>query len=213
MSKSIVLYSLCCILLFACSPNEPKIYLPGDKSTFLVEKFERDSLTGKDTLLLEIGEPSSFPQNMFNQTAIYWHYLSFDEEITEQTGVTEKENKIFLHPPRKAYLIYTELAPFPKLYFPLKKGDWAAGVTVIGLNYEDWKGESISKSDTIIGKVKNDIALVTDSVWLSRGSSAETPVGPVYTEFYFDEKVGFTRLNYSFPDMDMRIEISLLARE
>lgn len=75
---------------------------------------------------------------MLSQTKISWIF----ENNKSHTGVVEKEEKIWIHPPRMGkFKQFTEFAPFPELNFPLKKDKTWKGTLFLGSYATEESGE------------------------------------------------------------------------
>jgi hypothetical protein len=111
---------------------------------------------------------------------------------TDTTGAVENENTCWFHPPRHNQFMMLELAPFPRVEFPLEVGKTYTKVLFIG---EGWGDISNSKVYWRY-EVKENNA----KTWIISSEARPTiyPFEINRLDIVFDETDGFTRLDYSF---------------
>ena len=128
-----------------------------------------------------------------NKTRINPNWLSL-----ETTGVIENVERIWTHPFRSNQYNFTQVAPFPQIELPLRIGKkWTDNSISLGESFGDWANmkvnsefEIIEKSDiqTKYGEFKNS--------WKIKAVS-KFPLGESELVYWFNEKYGFVKLNYT----------------
>lgn len=194
------------------SCSSPSIYKPNSTFTFLAKNTNKNS---NDTLFLFITNES---WNVF-QTKCIWKYspivdsLGSVTNIREITGVVDKKyafplnlfftSQIWLHPPRDVYLKMTELVPFPKIIFPIEKGQIIPWKLTPKSGWKDFEGITINGQIKVIDKIifNNHIC------WLLE-AKGKSEIGTYFAKYYFNERYGFVYLFYDFNNF--QVELSLI---
>lgn len=111
---------------------------------------------------------------------------------SDTTGAVENENTCWIHPPRHNQFMILELAPFPRVDFPLEIGKKYSGILFIG---DGWDNISNSKVNWEY-EVKNQ----KEENWFISAEARPTayPDDVNRLEFIFNKKEGFTCLKYTF---------------
>jgi hypothetical protein len=167
-----------------------------------ISKYSIDKI--KMTILPDISEFVKILPD-YNQTVIQYEYLDNERtkfKRTERTGLVENKRNIWLHPPRTYSFKILELAPFPYVKSPYKKGHtWKWALTIgdvyADTNYATWKGQIQNKCKYKI--VDTNVIIQTDFGDLPCYkiiSVAKNPLGKTYLTSYFNLKYGFVRLEY-----------------
>lgn len=111
---------------------------------------------------------------------------------SDTTGAVENESTCWIHPPRHNQFRILELAPFPRVDFPLKTGNTFSQILFIG---DGWGNSSNSKVNWEY-EVKN---YKQESWFISaEAHSSAYPDDVNHLEFIFNEKEGFTSMIYTF---------------
>ncbi len=114
----------------------------------------------------------------------------------ETTGIIENEKKIWMHPLRGNEYCFTEVAPFPKIEYPLEQGATWIDHLSIGEGWGDWAGSTVASEYKVIGK--EAIQLLYKSVteaWRIE-SNAEADFGKSYLTYWFSPEFGFVKMIY-----------------
>ena len=100
-----------------------------------------------------------------------------------------------MHPPRTNQYKFTEVAPFPEIYFPFEIGkSWESNLN-IQRGWGEWSDTYGSSEYVVHG---TDDFLINEQVitcWIIKAKST-FPFGVSYAEFWFHEDYGFVKLNY-----------------
>ena len=143
--------------------------------------------------LFKLYNPSKIDINLFNAAA------------SEKTGAIEeydingpknsKVNKIWIHPPRVAYYVVTELCPFPTAIYNLDSSQvWNNEMS--GLNgFGDWDGITIKSKFIYLGKGEYH----NQSCHIIKASS-KSEIGSCSAIYYFNEVDGFLKMEYNLHD-------------
>lgn len=111
---------------------------------------------------------------------------------SDTTGAVENENTCWIHPPRHNQFMILELAPFPKVDFPLEIGKEYSSILFIG---EGWGNSSNSKVFR-----KYEVRDHKEENWFISAEASPTAYSNDVNllEFIFNEKSGFTSMKYTF---------------
>lgn len=111
-------------------------------------------------------------------------------------GVIENVEEVWMHPFRYNQFNFTEVAPFPEVKFPLEIGKSWTGNLNIQDGWGDWENTQgyfeykITAKETIttdFGEIEN--------CWKIE-SKSEFEFGQSKLDYWFNEKLGFVKLNY-----------------
>jgi hypothetical protein len=139
-----------------------------------------------------------------SQTIIGYYYeftngvYSLKEDIT---GVMERKNYLFLHPPR-LFLDVIEYCPFPELPIPIKQS-WETHGNIYGYNIKNWGSSDTTLNDYCTKKY----TLGQDTVCVLAGKkiNCQSINGVFYNaqskavssaDFLFNPTAGFVRMQY-----------------
>jgi len=121
-----------------------------------------------------------------------------DERWTDENweGVIENEKQVWMHPIRTNQYIFTEVAPFPEVVFPLESGKkWTGGIGGLG-GWGDWDGMDIGSTYEVIIQKKVHLKVGTMLVWEIKANST-FDLGESTVIFYFNEDYGFVKMDYT----------------
>jgi hypothetical protein len=121
-----------------------------------------------------------------------------DERWTDETweGVIENERQVWMHPIRTNQYIFTEVAPFPEIVFPLEKGKtWTGGIGGLG-GWGDWDGMDISSTYEVVGQKTVRLNFGKLKVWHIEAKSI-FDLGESVLNFFFHEDYGFVKMDYT----------------
>ncbi len=152
----------------------------------------------------DFGSFSYIPPN-YRQSVIRYEYISNSGKVTgrESTGLVENQNNIWMHPPREKLFRILELSPFPYVKqnsditstynWEMMVGDqwgdsrwktWEGGIN-LKFSYENTERKNIST------EYNNNIdCMVTES-------TGESTLGTTKLISYFNEELGFIKLEYT----------------
>lgn len=159
------------------------------------------------------GKRSKFDSLQQNEI-IYKHYIAEEQKkfikkcggndfdkiawpLYEITGYIENESKYWLHPFRVNQFFYLEVAPFPMVEFPLKKGmTWSENLS-IGAGWARLSNQSVYSYYTVSD---SSIMITIDnepySCWLIN-AEAKSNIGISKAGFYFNEQLGFLKMEFN----------------
>lgn len=138
------------------------------------------------------------------QTIFYYEFVSLNGNSfgTETTGLIENPKNVWMHPPRTDFFSILEINPFPYIKAPYVIGNKWTWKLQIGDQWADkrwhlWNGiiennynyEIIDKANVItkLGKV---------SCFIIDGQ-ATSEIGKTYLKAFYNEELGFVKLNYT----------------
>ena len=137
------------------------------------------------------------------QTVISYDYpqVNGERKFNSFTGVIENEKNIWAHPPRDRFFRILELNPFPFIQAPYKIGhtwEWSLGIGSFwgDERWKTWEGsiENLYIYE-IVDKKKVDLAIGRLDCFLIQ-SKAKSAIGQTELLAYFNEKMGFVKLEY-----------------
>ena len=113
-----------------------------------------------------------------------------------KTGIIENVEKIWMHPFRSNQFAFTEVAPFPEIEYPLKVGKTWTGQLRLQEGWGDWENTSGNFSYEIVeqGAVETLYGNI-DNCWKVK-SLSYYPFGQSHFDYWFNEKLGFVKMNY-----------------
>ncbi len=204
------------LFLITMSCSKPIVYKPNSSFTFLIKNTKQNK---NDTLILIVTNDS---WNIFQNKCI-WKYspiidsLGSKTNIKEMTGIVDKNysfpfnlffpSQIWLHPPRNVYLRMTELVPFPKIIFPIEKGQIIPWSLTPKSGWDEFEGITIIGQIKVIDRILFTNPIFSDLCWVLE-TYAESEIGTYKSKYYFHEKYGFVYLFYDFNDF--QVELSLI---
>ena len=113
------------------------------------------------------------------------------------TGVIENVERVWMHPIRVNQYKFTEVAPFPEVFFPLQKGKkWDGGETSIFEGWDEWSGQTVKSKYKISGKATYLLKKGSEiSCWVIK-SVAKCSSGKSKLLALFNEEYGFVKMEY-----------------
>lgn len=177
-----------------------------------------------EKIYMDIPDPSQLDpsvvyevnQHLHGQTLIRYSYLSPEDRILsyEITGLVEQEQTVFFHPPRLGYFKILELNPFPYMLTATQKTDcwrWqlnaVSGYVFGDAKWRKWEGLiDIDETYKNAGRRKVYCKAVLRSVWCTKiQAGAVSDLGKTSLVAYFNEQLGFVRLEYQNIDQSKLI--------
>lgn len=129
-------------------------------------------------------------------------------QAEEITGIIENVEEVWMHPFRSNQFIFTEVAPFPMVRFPLEAGkEWTNQLSILE-GWGDWENTVGNKSYKIIGQetIETTYGQIKDC-WKIESTSS-FPFGQSKLDYWFDEELGFVKMNYqNYGNQSLDIEL------
>lgn len=140
----------------------------------------------------------------YNQTIIQYDYLDANgpSSFNEQTGVVENERNVWMHPPRTNFFRILELNPFPYIQAPYRTGHrWQWHLT-IGDSWQDarwktWSGRIENRYQYEIKGIQSVKTPIGTFSCYKVHATATNRLGHTQLTAYFNQQVGFVRLEYT----------------
>lgn len=110
-------------------------------------------------------------------------------------GVIENIERVWMHPIRINQYKFTEVAPFPEVHFPLKKGKKWGDQLMIGNGYGEWIGQTVKSKYKISGRATYLLEGSEISCWVIK-SVAKCSSGKSKLITLFNENFGFVKMEY-----------------
>lgn len=194
------------------------IYKPGSRFYFRVNFLNADgSLKKRDSLVMEVTN-GFYPGP--SQTEIVYTYFQSQEKdtqiLTNSTGVVDSKDEFFIHPPRVGDLYVLSFADFPDLntkVFTDTAYKYEGGGFIVMTKL--YKGKAVGKVSTTSSYkgIKNiDLPIAENLKTYYTHSNASSGAGNIVGDYYFNEKFGFVKMDYTFDD-STRIQIELTAAD
>ncbi|OYU95204.1 MAG: hypothetical protein CFE21_12935 [Bacteroidetes bacterium B1(2017)] len=180
------------------------IYSANKKWTFLATFNDSNEIvTSQDTLILKTEDEAFMAaQNKIVWTLIHTYSPAPNQTSVETTdnvtGLVDTEQELWLHPPRfKGYEEYTELAPFPKIKYPLQIGATWKDKFNLGTHSSEERGSEVEYSYTLrqidtIGSNPIQVNYLVEGIGVSKA-------GRYTSKAWFNQKLGFTKFEYRTP--------------
>lgn len=129
------------------------------------------------------------------------------------TGIIDNENMVFLHPFRDNQYYFTEIAPFPEVFFPFYLGKTWTGKLNIGAGWGIWDGQRIETSYEV---VKKESLIISgkkyDNCW-KISSRANSTFGVSSLNTWFHDEFGFIKYNYiTYAGQILQLELVEVVR-
>ena len=140
----------------------------------------------------------------YNQTVLQYKYPQMDSTInfSSKTGVIENQNNVWLHPPRDRFFRILEINPFPFIQTPYEIGNKWEWSLSIGKNWGDerWKTWEESIENKYVYEITGKKRLTTkvgNIDCFEIKSTATSSIGKTHLVSYFNEEMGFVKLEYT----------------
>lgn len=125
-----------------------------------------------------------------------------------QEGIIENVDEIWMHPFRFNQFSFTEVAPFPKIKFPLKIGKKWFGQLSIKKGWGDWENTSGNFKYEIVSKRDIEIPFGTLKNCWEVKSESTYPFGKSKFNYWFNEEFGFVKMVYkNYKGQNLNIEL------
>jgi len=202
-----------------------KIFSVNSKFTYSAFRINIDKDTLASTKIIATsngtgwGHPAASQQSEVVYTYLYTEQDSIQnidelEKVVKRefwikqdtTGIIENEAQFWIHPMRNNQFYKTELAPFPTVIFPIghKSISTANSKIVILSNWGTYSPSITDQRYFYEGIVEKEYSC-TERIKCHRFSSYghNSKFGISYLEYFFNEKYGFTEMNYLTYDGDI----------
>ena len=155
----------------------------------------------------------------YNQTVISYKYpqVNGESKFSSSTGLIENDKNVWAHPPRDKFIRILEINPFPFIQAPYEIGNKWNWSLRIGSFWGDerWKmwEESIENKYEyeIIGRQKINLDMGEIECHVIQ-STATSSIGQTHLLAYYNEDIGFIKLDYTNIDSTKTI-LELISLE
>ena len=126
----------------------------------------------------------------------------------EVTGVIENKQKTWMHPFRSNQYVFTEVAAFPMVKFPLEAGKtWDSNLN-IHQGWGKWSNTTVNNKYEVIGYETVETEFKTLKAWHIRGRTL-ADFGDSVHDFWYNEDFGFVKmLVRNYENQVLSIELS-----
>lgn len=200
------------ITLLGCSESgKNKTYYKGREFVFQVDILKDSLLLKTHEIKLEVTDGLRAKIMTGGQTGIQYTYTDLidsttNKSLVEITGAIDKNNRVFIHPPRMAYMAFAEILPFPDINRKTEIGVNSEGVLSGIKGHGELDGKEIKQVDTIVAK--KDVKLLGkkyNDVWIIHGENTNylDELGRFKVIYWFDQNFGFIRMKYIKPNEEI----------
>ncbi len=151
------------------------------------------------------GQPESqdliyyeFPGYKADSVKLSNHEINKEFQIwtdNSATGVTENIEQVWMHPLRANQYKFTEVAPFPEVYFPLQKGKKWKSEIIVFEGWGEWSDQTVKSKYKIAGRASYLLENIEINCWVIK-SVAKCPSGKSKLITLFNEEFGFVKMEY-----------------
>ncbi|MGB4145028.1 MAG: hypothetical protein WBI87_05395 [Bacteroidales bacterium] len=203
---SLFLFSACKSPSACKRPSDNKILKVGREWTYSAVDYDKlGNVNDSLTLILKVD--SSGKKNFFNQTRIIWDYKRNGKVIESEISLANDENNyINIHPPRKLFLSFTEILPFPASGNPGYL-NYESTIEMHVLKYKDYKdgileGKTITQYLHAVDTTIYNFADKNYRCWILEGENTNyiEELGQFKCKYLFNEELGFVNMTYYKPD-------------
>lgn len=169
-----------------------------------------DTLSNRFVLMKTTGERWEWQPE--KQDLVYYEFPDYktdsinlsDHDINKEVqfwnnqtgeGVIENIEQVWMHPIRINQYKFTEIAPFPEVQFPLKKGKKWDNPTMIDEGWGEWNGLTIESTYKTAGQTTFKLNDLKIECWIIK-SVAKCQLGESKLTTYFNEEFGFVKMEY-----------------
>ena len=140
----------------------------------------------------------------YDQTVISFKYpqVNGKRNFSSATGLIENEKNVWAHPPRARFFRILELNPFPYIRAPYEVGTKWIWFLQIGSPWGDsrwktWEGSITNDYEYEIVDKKLINTALGELECFEIFSTATSRIGKTYLKAYFNEDIGFVKLDYT----------------
>ncbi len=139
-----------------------------------------------------------FPNYQADSVKLSNHFVNKERQYwtgKNGQGVIENVENVWMHPIQSNQYKFTEVAPFPDVYFPLQKGTkWDNSVT--GINgWGEWDGQTVKCKYKITGQAAYLLGDLELDCWIVK-STSRCSSGKSKLTTLFNEEYGFVKMEY-----------------
>ena len=167
------------------SNSEIKMIPSGERIKFAPETQDNVTYEFKDYK----NDKKELEGRTINRSAVHW-------AGKQKEGIIENLETLWIHPFRNNQYIFTEVAPYPKISFPLEIGkEWDSTLN-IGKGWGEWENTSGNCTYKVVDKSTYIIDSTTIECWAIT-SNSEYSFGNSKLDYKFNEEFGFVEMNYT----------------
>lgn len=199
------LLTIAIFFLVMIAPAQDKIFRAGNAFNYAIGYSNRDIFV-QDTIRMEItGKGWKSAPTTSREMVIHHSFAHIDTSIfreipdigwvhTDTTGAVENEKTCWIHPPRHNQYRILELAPFPRIDYPLEEGRRYKKILFISDGWGDLSNTKVYWN-YIIHSCK-------DGIWHISATAEPTVTPGVINslDFTFTVNQGFLTMDYRFQD-------------
>lgn len=200
----LILFSSCGV---AQNKNDDNTIYKVGRKFFFETKYAnpQGAITKTDKLTLEVTD-KLYPAKI--QTHIVWtqtHISKNDTIITkETTGVEDSKERFFLHPPRRGDMYILSFANFPSIRINDIQNPNATstskGHIAMAKKINNTLITNVKTTSKYLGKTTIDIPYQKNISVHYLEADAVSEIGTIIGKYYFNEQLGFVKLDYTLPD-------------
>ncbi len=139
-----------------------------------------------------------FPDYKADSIKLRNHKINKELQLWEEKtgeGVIENVEQVWMHPIRNNQYKFTEVAPFPKVSFPIKKGKKWDGSLNINDGWGEWNGETIKYKYKVSGQTTYLLGDLKIDCWIIKSVST-CSLGNSKLTMLFNKEYGFVKMEY-----------------
>ena len=115
--------------------------------------------------------------------------------ITE--GIIERENQVWMHPIRCNQYLFSETAPFPEVFLPLKVGKKWGGRLHISTGWGIWENTVWRDRYRVKGNESRNLGVGNlENCWRIEARSRNFRFGTSRLTFWYHDELGFVEIKY-----------------
>ncbi len=203
MNRTLCLYTLVMWSYTAAAQGKNVIFTEGKTFTYAIE-YTAENIDVPDTITLTpTGNPWRIAPDMQREIIINYRSAGLDTSVfadlpsigwveADTTGFVENAEICWIHPPRHNQYRMLELAPFPRVEYPLEAGRTYARMLYIGEGWAEISNSKVIWNYEIVGEKNGRWHIKARATPGLRPNEVNT------LDFEFHPTEGFDKLRYSF---------------
>jgi hypothetical protein len=200
----IMILAVATLSFYSCNRNyNTGIYRTGRAWNFEVYFFDaQNRLADSCSLQLTIGKGGLLSFAMNQRELKYTYGKCCGKELSETTGVDERGNYVFIHPPRSACLSFTEVPPMPEINLPVNMTSVSTGeIKILKSEMNGLAGKTIKQKSRVVKMDTFSFADTTIKCVETEGENTNytDEIGLYKSAYLFNEYYGFVQLSYYKP--------------
>lgn len=154
------------------------------------------------TIQLLIGGGGTLSFIMDQRELIYTYGKCCGKSLKETTGVDERPNYLFIHPPRLECFSFTEIPPMPEVTLPIDMTSVSNTELKIVKGFDTLNGKTITQTHKTVRWETFSFSDTTIKCVLIEGANTNyvDELGLYKCEYLFNEYFGFVQLTYNKPN-------------